>query len=226
MKCFKSCVATSLFQGITLSGLWANPTFANAQCVTASQLFRSNTAVQAMAPQITPCTFTNGTNTCQTDYAPISINFMEACLEANGFFSTRDMLFDCVYHGNEYYMYQLKYPVCVTESCTETDLEIYFEAKVHPEWENYLYGAGYGQCRVSSSNQMSIVAYPNDDSPVASVVAPANAPTNAPVPILCLKSICITIYVSSTAALVVFVAILMNYIRKICDAVGYYAERK
>lgn len=155
---FHTVVAIVVISHATIGIICAQQSSLSAQCLSDTEELAGNEAVTSIVPSA-ECTINlDVSNSCTTDFEPISGDFKDACVGAGGRFYTTDVKYDCTTFafGTKYdadYTY-LAFPACVGSTCTDAELEEYYTNNVHPFMEESFALKGLA-CEVSDSNELS-----------------------------------------------------------------------
>lgn len=135
-------------------------TVVSEQCDIETRTLNNITALQDLAPLLQCNINFEVANNCTVDYDSVSTNYSNACKEAGGKIYTTDTLLDCNvtlggknYNGKSYYMNK---PACIGISCTDSEIEMEFEANLYPKLKDY-YAARGLQCEISKGTSLPII---------------------------------------------------------------------
>ena len=127
------------------------------QCIAETEALATNQAITSNVPSA-ECTINlDISNSCTTDFEPVSGNLKDACLNGGGRFYTTDVNYDCSTFAfgenfNANYTY-LSFPACVGVSCTDEELKAFYSSNVHPYMEESFAARGL-ICDMTGTDEM------------------------------------------------------------------------
>jgi hypothetical protein len=151
-------VITLLASDAVMDIAYAQQSILSDQCISETEDLATIQAITSKVPSA-ECTINlDVSNSCTSDFEPISGDFKDACLNGGGRFYTTDVTYDCTTfaYGASYavnYMY-LSFPACFGMSCTNEELKEYYSSNIHPYMEESFAANGL-ICDVTDKNELS-----------------------------------------------------------------------
>jgi hypothetical protein len=155
MKFYLVVVLAVAMANAILSKVDGQSSSLSGQCASENTALASSSALKAAKPYAECTIYLDVNDKCTADFEPLSDDFKDACFLAGGQFYTTDMKFDCttLLYGVRYnadYTY-LSFPACFGTSCSDSELNEYYEKYVHPALEETFAAQGF-TCQVTDTN--------------------------------------------------------------------------